>query len=751
MKIRKFKVSKLYLKITLFFLLMVLFSNMILAFGSVWFSKQNEKHFVGQIHESMENISCTMEKNALSIIDLASMVVNNVLIVENFKPYDQLTSKNFYYYNAIITLLSQSRLQFNDVIDSIFLYSDEKRVLYATKEKGMAHLKVFFERFMNYETYDAEFWKNILQYENESVRILPADTFTTNRAKEQKTVIPLVYTARNNANTNILVINLSLEKIMKSYTNNQTLNNTIIQIYDEQKELLYGSTLDVDFLEATDEKRFKNKQGEYYVEKQKVPTLDIEIYGFTPVSAFLSFSAYFRFTSIALMVVYAISGLVFSFLLSKRTYAPIRQVSENIRDAQDEKRDMDPRPNNELEAIKDGINQLVSERRDYKLRNYQYSSHFMQQGFIALLERRTIDEEMDFKALLAKEYGFKNKKFCCASVIINVNENNQYVAEKEGMDYLKKALKEYLKAVLPFIQVQYKRNMLVLLLDVSEKSTTEYRKLFEQVTENFIDLPMYQLRIGVGESVQELTKVYDSFAQANDEIFVMPNKRTLLPSPQKSFAYDHKTLVYAANTCDVKHIKDVMENILLKAKQWGSTYVEGEAIVYDMVKTIKYIYRRLTVGEKVITNKLEGNLDPMEVLLLSIQINVTPLLSEILPYIPYKVSQNESASEEIAYKLKKLIDNNYMQELSLDILAEKINISAKHASRVFKQVMETNLTDYMAYVRVEKTKELLSTPMSLEEIAQRVGINNRTTFIRTFKKLEGTTPGEYRKRVQGKK
>ena len=55
-----------------------------------------------------------------------------------------------------------------------------------------------------------------------------------------------------------------------------------------------------------------------------------------------------------------------------------------------------------------------------------------------------------------------------------------------------------------------------------------------------------------------------------------------------------------------------------------------------------------------------------------------------------------------------------------------------------------NLSEYLARVRVEKAKELLLTDMSIQQIMESIGIYNRTTFTRMFRRLEGITPSEYR-------
>ena len=89
---------------------------------------------------------------------------------------------------------------------------------------------------------------------------------------------------------------------------------------------------------------------------------------------------------------------------------------------------------------------------------------------------------------------------------------------------------------------------------------------------------------------------------------------------------------------------------------------------------------------------------------------------------------------------------HYRENLSLTSLSEALGYSSKYLSRLFKETMSWNLSDYIQYVRIEKAKELLlQTQLSVEEIQDQVGIPSRTTFIRVFKKFEGLPPGQYRK------
>ena len=55
------------------------------------------------------------------------------------------------------------------------------------------------------------------------------------------------------------------------------------------------------------------------------------------------------------------------------------------------------------------------------------------------------------------------------------------------------------------------------------------------------------------------------------------------------------------------------------------------------------------------------------------------------------------------------------------------------------------LVNYIAYVRVDRAKQLLSdTDLPIREIAAQVGFLSSGVFIKTFKKELGITPGQYR-------
>ncbi|MBW7453565.1 AraC family transcriptional regulator [Paenibacillus sepulcri] len=117
---------------------------------------------------------------------------------------------------------------------------------------------------------------------------------------------------------------------------------------------------------------------------------------------------------------------------------------------------------------------------------------------------------------------------------------------------------------------------------------------------------------------------------------------------------------------------------------------------------------------------------------------------------PFLIALSEKQGIEMKQTIRKakdIIDQEYMKDISLEYLSDRIGILPKRLSAIFVQVTNQNFIDYVTGIRLDKTKQLLrNTDLKVTEIAARVGYQP-SYLNKIFKKSEGITPGEYRESV----
>lgn len=92
------------------------------------------------------------------------------------------------------------------------------------------------------------------------------------------------------------------------------------------------------------------------------------------------------------------------------------------------------------------------------------------------------------------------------------------------------------------------------------------------------------------------------------------------------------------------------------------------------------------------------------------------------------------------------INQHYNLPLSLDRIADELNISKYTLSHDFTKYIGISVMENILQLRIKEAKLLLSTSeRNVNEIAHAIGFSSDVHFIQTFKKREGITPLQYRK------
>ncbi len=120
---------------------------------------------------------------------------------------------------------------------------------------------------------------------------------------------------------------------------------------------------------------------------------------------------------------------------------------------------------------------------------------------------------------------------------------------------------------------------------------------------------------------------------------------------------------------------------------------------------------------------------------------------QLLNYIA-RESDRDFGADDTLHKARNYLESNFDKPLNLDKVAGEVGLSSSYLSRSFKQKFGVSFTDYLNQLRLDRSKRLLRhSNKNIGEIAEEVGFNDGNYFSKVFKREEGVTPTEYRKKL----
>ena len=121
------------------------------------------------------------------------------------------------------------------------------------------------------------------------------------------------------------------------------------------------------------------------------------------------------------------------------------------------------------------------------------------------------------------------------------------------------------------------------------------------------------------------------------------------------------------------------------------------------------------------------------------------ILHSMISKVSGYLASSERNSNTLINKAMQYIKENYKSPISLQQIANHVHVNSSYLSRLFSKETGKTVTDIINSLKIEKAKEMLTgTSLKIFEVANEVGIEDPTYFIRLFKKHTGQSPKEYR-------
>lgn len=163
-------------------------------------------------------------------------------------------------------------------------------------------------------------------------------------------------------------------------------------------------------------------------------------------------------------------------------------------------------------------------------------------------------------------------------------------------------------------------------------------------------------------------------------------------------------------------------------------------IVKSVSSTMQKLYDKMFVALK--TDKVYGNYTCAGL--------VYQYILEFHSLASDSTEKSKADKSNILMPALNYIEDNFRNDFPISVLAEVSGVSQQYLCRIFNQTMNIRPNEYITCRRLQEAKAMLAeTTLSVREVCMSSGFSDASYFSTVFKRYEGITPAEYRKKTKG--
>lgn len=414
--------------------------------------------------------------------------------------------------------------------------------------------------------------------------------------------------------------------------------------------------------------------------------------------------------------------------------------------------------NSVLKKICDSLRQSElsgTEKNDSAIRTY--------------LIEKAVHEELQYEAMPLEEINkryhthFKQGLYRVILVKLDYSRNTEQIEITEDISSVIKKMREV--SVTHFhekchdVLIADKRDGVMLLLNYDSASDAELKAEIQSVfkeIKNVIDLFQgLKLTVCVGKAVPETGKIIESKQSCRRADWVRMNVGTdrvifsedieegLVADYQSRFDEIEENLVKAFIILDSESVRsNLMDFFSLPSKILGST--EAMVFIRRIIDRFCDIYKTITkdaADDEMVYSRISRGIH--------LKSNFVAYRNELIDQMCGNLDRAaESIKEKNAKPVRQAcvyIERNYAKHLTMEGVAQEVNLSPAYFSNLFKKETGRNFTEYIIDYRIRMAKDMLkNSDKNVSEIAEALGFADSRYFSKLFKKEVGVKPTDYR-------
>jgi AraC-like DNA-binding protein len=465
-----------------------------------------------------------------------------------------------------------------------------------------------------------------------------------------------------------------------------------------------------------------------------------------------------------------VAGIVWFVYVTRRNYTPIRNIADRIEDYAKQKRQhlKLEESADEFKYIETAIEDLLNQSSILQEQNKENLAYRRRHVFLEMLEGSSIALADNWISEF-DQLGWNGSQGGYTVVLVEMDRFNEFASQYSRWDQflLKHVLSTVNQELADSDPVQVwaewvddERLAVVYMLDAYAVTTGWEVSIFCEKWRAWVEQNLtFTVTIGIGtfqEKPEQITQSYQSAVEAlayksslGTNRLIGPNDLTSLPQGEmfKQLSNIRAICQYfrAGDKEWEKHFHDLRSTVRIQL-------FSHDELIYLLTSLIDHLHKEVMelppefqdIWNKGVEERLHRIAERIE--------SADEIFTDFYQVLLEAAAQMQQVREgrnhhRLIHQVKKYIGENYANsELSLAHLSDAFGVNASYVSRLFKDEYGEKFNDYVAQVRIEKAIGLLKeTTSTINEIATAVGYTHPLTFIRVFKKLTGSTPGNYRK------
>lgn len=461
--------------------------------------------------------------------------------------------------------------------------------------------------------------------------------------------------------------------------------------------------------------------------------------------------------AIGVLVVYLIAGAAACVYMTYRAYNPLRDIIRFIRQSK-------PAPahrvRNEYDYIKSAVADSF-EKQTEMAEQLSRQTPVIRSNFIARLLKGYVNvRELSTESLAFMGVSFPYPCYCVAAV--GLRDASEFIrGDTEGEWALIRFVTGKVAEEIPFAvsyPVEIEKDLVAVVLNMPEHyGVADLYDWADRLQTVIGQRFKTSTTVGISSIRHGLEPIANCFAESMKALeysIFTAYKPVLLYEEMRNKAEDYYDfpleteiqLINAVKSGDKKTAESIIHN--LYRNNFGEkpmTPELGRLLFANLVSTLFKLLNALNLKYEDMFGSARKPLESINEAgsVEELYRNVCAMFEKVCLHVQ---EQRGDAAAVMLEKIKSYIAEHHGDAMiGLVSIADHFNITPPYLSAFFKKHSGTNLTDYLAQVRIERSKQLMKeSKHTISQIARSVGYANDVGFIRVFKKYEGITPGKYR-------